>query len=148
MDSPGTVNSWTTGKSPAAATTAQPVSSSRDDPFANWTPSEVTQKLVKSNVRWGFMAGILMIALGLIGLGYWSYQQPSLAVEAAHNDLLASAQMLQPSIEAVPGDGHVSEWVGRVQPADPHQRRRAISIQRRGHASQDTQQRAIDRPPI
>ena len=101
MDSPGTVTSRTTDESASGGATVHPVAPPRDDPFANWTPSEVTQKLVNSNVRWGLMAGILMIALGLTGLGYWIYQQPSLAVEAAHDDLLDSAQILQPSIEAV-----------------------------------------------
>jgi hypothetical protein len=68
------------------------------DPFANWTPSEVGQRLVKSNFRWGFMAGILMIAAGLTGFGFWVYQQPKIAADAAQEELIALAQSLEPAI--------------------------------------------------
>ena len=67
IDSPETANTWTRGESPQVAAAAQPISHPREDPFADWTPSEVVQKLVNGNFRWGFMAGILMIAMGLVG---------------------------------------------------------------------------------
>ena len=44
------------------------------------------------------MAGILMIAAGLTGIGYWLYQQPAIAADAARNELTAATQTLQPTI--------------------------------------------------
>ena len=98
MESPATVDSWTTSEPPPVG---QPVGPPRHDPFADWTPTEVAQKLVKSNVRWGFMAGILMIAFGVTGIGYWLYQQPTVATRAAHDELVETAATLQPTIAAI-----------------------------------------------
>lgn len=101
IDSPDTANIWSTSESPAVVRVAHPVGPPRDDPFTDWAPSEVVQKLVSGNFRWGFMAGILMIAMGLTGLGYWIYNQPAQAAEAAQGELLATARTLQPTIEAI-----------------------------------------------
>jgi len=101
IDSPDTANIWTTSESHSAVAVAHPTGPPREDPFADWVPSEVVQKLVNSNFRWGFMAGILMIAMGLTGLAYWIYSQPAQAAEAAQNELLATARTLQPNIEAI-----------------------------------------------
>lgn len=71
------------------------------DPFANWKPSDVGQRLVSSNFRWGFMAGILMIAVGLTGVGFWIYQQPTVATETAHEELITAVQALEPAIDTL-----------------------------------------------
>jgi len=101
IDSPDPVNSWTTSQTQVSVTAIEPHPTGQADPFANWTPTEVGQRLVKSSFRWGFMSGILMIAAGLTGVGFWLYQQPTIATETAHDELNAAARTLQPTIESL-----------------------------------------------
>lgn len=101
IENPSKVDSWTTGQPMPAVAPPQVGPPTLDDPFSDWTPSEVGKKLVKSNVRWGFMAGVLMIALGLVGIGYWLYQQPTVATQAARDELVATAEALKPAIDAI-----------------------------------------------
>lgn len=42
-----------------------------------------------------------MVVLGLAGLGYWLYQQPGQATEAAHSQLVATVETLKPNIESL-----------------------------------------------
>ena len=104
IDSPGTATTWTTNASlpptaPVAQSTAGPIP--HEDPFKDWTPSEVGRRLLTGNIRWGFMAGMLMIATGLVGIGYWVYQQPEAAADAAMAELQEQVALLRPVLGAL-----------------------------------------------
>ena len=87
---------------PAAQTVASTsVPAVEHDPFANWTPTEVGGRLDSGNVRWGFLTGLLMIAAGLVGVGYWIYQQPAAAAAAAGEELVAVVDSLEPHLGAL-----------------------------------------------
>lgn len=72
-----------------------------EDPFANWIPTEVGDRLHSGNVRWGFVTGVLLIAVGLAGIGYWIYQQPAAAATAARAELIAVVDGLEPHLSAL-----------------------------------------------
>jgi len=101
IDSPSTAKHWTRAESAATVSSIPTVAPPSEDPFANWTPSEVGQKLVNNSIRWGYLAGILMAVLGLAGLGYWLSQQPGQATEAANSQLVATVETLKPNIESL-----------------------------------------------
>ena len=87
---------------PAAQTVASTsVPAVEHDPFANWRPTEVGGRLDSGNVRWGFLIGLLMIAAGLVGVGYWIYQQPAAAAAAAGEELVAVVDSLEPHLGAL-----------------------------------------------
>jgi len=105
FDSPSTGGSWTTANTAAAVSSTTAVATPSDDPFTDWTPNDVGQKLVTNNIRWGLLIGMLLIAVGLAGAGYWIYQQPGQASQAAQDELTANAAILKPTLESVMATG-------------------------------------------
>ena len=128
LDSPSTVStkSAPSTSTPVTPTPLQPVSAVQevvqtpsptveDDPFANWVPAEVGDRLHSGNLRWGFLIGVLMVAAGLVGTGFWIYQQPAAAAAGAREELVAVVDSLEPHLNAL-GNLNASLTLPTIEP--------------------------------
>ena len=101
-DVPGSTNAWSDtlthpiGRHQRKADV--PDSALESDPFADWVPTEIGTRLLKGNIRWSLIAGILLIAAGMVVLGYWLYQRPIEAAASAAAELNTAASAIHPHL--------------------------------------------------
>ena len=101
IDKPGVATTWTATQPAPVPPSASSPPSHTPDPFAEWTPTEIGSHLHIRKIRWGFLTGILVIAVGLSGVGFWIYQQPAERTAAAQSEVQADAQALRPELIAL-----------------------------------------------
>ena len=102
IDHPGTASTWTTTAAPPTTAATPPISQVAPvtDPFADWQPTEVGSRLLRGHIRWGLLSASLLMAAGLVGIGFWIYQRPAALASEALIEVHASASALSPELIA------------------------------------------------
>ncbi|MCZ6739469.1 MAG: hypothetical protein O7C01_06820 [Actinobacteria bacterium] len=102
IDNPGTASTWTT--TAAHPTTVVTSTTSQIaptiDPFADWQPTEVGSRLLYGRVRWGLLSTLLLMAVGLVGIGFYIHQRPAALASETLIEVHASASALSPELIA------------------------------------------------
>lgn len=61
-----------------------------DDPFADWTPDDMSQRLPKGRVRWGLLTSMLIVFTGVAVAALWVYQLPQEQIRQARATMESS----------------------------------------------------------
>jgi hypothetical protein len=64
------------------------------DLLADWQPEEIGSRLTGSNVRWGLISLLFVLAAGLAATAIWAYQRPAALAEASTEAVTAEATAL------------------------------------------------------
>lgn len=103
IDNPVTASTWSTTATPPM-TVATPTTSRiapTIDPFADWQPTEIGSRLLRGRIRWGLLSASLLMAVGIIAIGFWIYQRPAALASEALIEVHVSASALSPELIAV-----------------------------------------------
>ncbi len=102
IDTPGIAGTWTTTAVPPTTAVTRPTSQIAPaiDPFVDWQPTEVGSRLLRGRIRWGLASASLLMAAGLIGIGFWIYQRPAALASEALTKVQTSASALSPELVA------------------------------------------------